>query len=301
MAPANASKIVKIRRPVTGSFAQIQNDLLSNAEISWKATGLLAYLLSLRAGYGISLEGLCKRKIDKEASVRSGMKELEALGYLKIVRERGSSGQFLGTTWLVSDCPIVDWDPYLENPAMAQQALDEPYEAVQGTTNTNLVSIPKNLMTTTSPIELPQVEGTEAEGTESHFHQEAWSWLCERLSIDPEQTRQQSRGLDSDTALNVLIETYSCKVQGSIKKTVDQFLAGLLQRAAMGKFNLSAGRKSKDDLPAILARQRAVEEAYRSTPQIAASPEATMASKQAVLAAREQLKHLNEMTKQRFV
>lgn len=295
MTPANDSRIVKIRRPVTGSFTQIQNDLLGDAELSWKATGLLAYLLSLRAGYRISLEGLCKRKIDKEASVRSGMKELEALGYLKIVRKRSVSGQFLGMTWLVSDYRIMDWGPYLENPAMVQQVLDEPSEAFQEPTNTKLVSIPKNSITTTSVIVLPQMEAAE-----SRFHHEAWSWLCERLSIDAEQTRQQSRGLAPDVALNALIETYSCKVQGGVKKSVDQLLRALLERAAMGKFNLSAGRQIKKDLPAILARQRAVAEAYRSAPQKSASPEVLESSEQEKLAAREQLKILKEITKQRF-
>ena len=58
--------------------------------------------------------------------MRTAIQELERLNYMMIVRERSDSGRFIGSRWIVSDEPIMDWAPYLENPVVDSQVLEKP-------------------------------------------------------------------------------------------------------------------------------------------------------------------------------
>lgn len=266
MTPAYASELVLIRRRLAGSFTQIPNELIRDRAVNWKALGLLVYLLSLpRTKFHISLERLCAAKLDGEAAVRSAMKQLESLGYLKVVRERATSGRFVRTRWLVSDQPIMDWAPHLENPAVDDRAMKQPDAGDQGPTNTEFVEIQKNPITTTTPTasEAPLEIGDEDS-------QEIWLWLCQKLSLDSDKARRDCSGLNQSIALDVLAEVYECKRQGSIRKSVPQFLSSLLRKAREGKFHLSAGTTLRKDIPEILRRQRALQAAAAAAPGAAA-------------------------------
>ncbi|MCW2312060.1 hypothetical protein [Rhodoferax antarcticus] len=264
MTPSHASQLVLVRRRLTGKFTQIPNDLVHAKALNWKSLGLLIYLLSLPPKkFNISLERLCAVKLDGEASVRSAMKQLEALGYMKIVRERATSGRYVRSRWIVSDEPVVDWAPYLENPAVEEPAKVQPVVGNQGTTNTEFVEIHKNSNTTTLPPPLAAVVPLEIADARS---KEIWLWLCQKLSIDPEKTRQDCSCLDAEAAMDVLAEVYECKRQGGIKTSVPQFMSSLLRKAREGKFNLSAGISLRKEIPEILRLQRAMQKALEVVP-----------------------------------
>lgn len=252
MVPAHASQLVLIRRRLTGDFTQIPNQLIRDKAMSWKSLGLIIYLLSLPAArYHVSLERLCAAKLDGEAAVRSAIKQLESLGYMKIIRERSTKGRYVRSRWLVSDHPVENWAPYLENPVVEKPAEDRSAVSDPGTTNTGFVEIRENTITTTPPTPAAPLQITD------NADKEMWSWLCQKISIDPDKALRDSSGLDPSMALDVLAEVYQRKVQGSIQKTVPQFLASLLQKARAGKFNLAAGTDIRKELPEILQRQHA--------------------------------------------
>ena len=254
-----------VRRRLTGKFTQIPNDLVHAKALSWKSLGLLIYLLSLPPKkFNISLERLCTVKLDGEASVRSAMKQLEALGYMKIVRERSTSGRYVRSRWIVSDEPIVDWAPYLENPAVEEPAKVQPVVGNQGTTNTEFVEIHKNSNTTTTPLaETATPLDFENEDTKNIW---LWLWLCQKLAVDPEKTRHYCADLDIEAAMDVLAEVYACKLQGNIKTSIPQFMSSLLRKAREGKFNLSAGISLRKEIPEILRLQRAMQKALEVVP-----------------------------------
>ena len=81
--------IVRGPRPAD-NFAQIHNAALADGRLSFKARGILAYLLSRPPGWKTSAERLAKSGIDGERAVKSGLKELEAAGYLKRSRTRAT-------------------------------------------------------------------------------------------------------------------------------------------------------------------------------------------------------------------
>ena len=64
------------------SLALIRTDALADGRLSFKARGILAYLLAQKPGFAISVEGLARGGIDGKRAVESGLRELEEHGYL---------------------------------------------------------------------------------------------------------------------------------------------------------------------------------------------------------------------------
>lgn len=93
--------IVRGPRP-SDNFAQIHNAALADGRLSFKARGILAFLLSRPPGWKTSAERLAKSGIDGERAVKSGLKELEAHGYLKRTRSHadGSDPNVPAGTWV---------------------------------------------------------------------------------------------------------------------------------------------------------------------------------------------------------
>lgn len=73
--------IIRGPRPAD-TIAQIHTAALADGTLSFKARGILAYLLSLPAGTDISPERITRSGTDGERAVKSGLKELQDAGYL---------------------------------------------------------------------------------------------------------------------------------------------------------------------------------------------------------------------------
>lgn len=269
------SQLVLVKRRLTGNFTQIPNSMIRDKSIGSKSLGILVHLLSLPAkDFHVSLEGVCRARNEGEASIRSAIKQLESQGYMKIVRERSSTGRYVRSRWLVSDTPIMDWAPYLENPAVDNLAVEEPVVEKKGTTNTVFVETLNSITTTTEQPPLSTMISPVEIGDDSD--KEIWSWLCEKISIDPQQARRKCVGLSTEVALDILAEVYAIQRQNGIKKSVSQFMSALLRKAHEGKFNLSAGAEIRKEIPMILRRQRELQAVSRAA--IATPPQETSGS-----------------------
>lgn len=73
-------------------FTIVDNSALEDERLSFKAVGLLAFLLSKPDGWTISYRQLASVRSDGEHSVRAGLSELEAAGYLTRRRIRLEDG-----------------------------------------------------------------------------------------------------------------------------------------------------------------------------------------------------------------
>lgn len=82
----------------TDHFTIIENATIRDERLSYKARGLLALLLSHEPGWVVMLTDLVT-PIDGLASVRSGIRELEALEYLRRSRVRLPSGAYGPDRW----------------------------------------------------------------------------------------------------------------------------------------------------------------------------------------------------------
>lgn len=99
----------KLKKEETG-FAQIKNELLSDADLSLKAKGLYAYLYSKPDDWDFSSERITLDTKDGIDAVKSGLKELERAGYL--VRMRTKTGKVNYCIF----CSTKRKKPKVENP-----------------------------------------------------------------------------------------------------------------------------------------------------------------------------------------
>jgi hypothetical protein len=110
-----------LRHRRRANFTVLPNEALRDASLSFRATGLLAYLLSLPEGSSIDSLTLSKRKPEGRDAIRTAFRELEEAGYVRRSKEKNDQNQWQTVTE-ISDQRMVEPGP--ENPASGSQATD---------------------------------------------------------------------------------------------------------------------------------------------------------------------------------
>lgn len=83
MAKDNDSKnIFRVQKDKSNPYVMLNKGFLNNPKLSWKAKGLLAYLLSKPDDWKVILEHLYTQSPDGEKSVRSGINELKEYNHV---------------------------------------------------------------------------------------------------------------------------------------------------------------------------------------------------------------------------
>ncbi len=123
------SETVILRRKVTSNFTVLDNAIIQDKRLSWKALGLLVRLLSYPPNFKLRLVSLSRERASGRDATRSGLKELEMAGYLTIVRERAASGKYATTTWIINDQPgeqTMSENPNVVKPPAANAMSGKP-------------------------------------------------------------------------------------------------------------------------------------------------------------------------------
>jgi len=129
-----------IRRAKRDSnFTMISNVGLKDNRLSFKAKGLLSYMLSLPDDWIFYESEIVNHATDGKQSVRTGMKELEKFGYLVKEQKRNSKGKFAKIDWVVSDEPI-NGDTTTFQPSTTFPSTDNPSTDKRATDNRTLLS-----------------------------------------------------------------------------------------------------------------------------------------------------------------
>lgn len=81
-----------IRVHKTKNYTVMANYHLRDKNLSFKAKGLMSFMLSLPDKWDYSITGLSMFGTDKIDSVRSALKELEKKGYVRAERVRDNKG-----------------------------------------------------------------------------------------------------------------------------------------------------------------------------------------------------------------
>ena len=109
-------RVIKRENP----FVQISKQIFQNASLSFKAKGILGYLLSRPDNWICNVADIVNHSSDGEHAVRSGIDELIKAGYIIRKAERDEKGHFV--RWVME----VHEDP-LNNPDRDFRDLDDPY------------------------------------------------------------------------------------------------------------------------------------------------------------------------------
>lgn len=101
-----AQESIILRRRVKTNFTTLNNKLILDNQLSWKALGIITYLLSLPPDFKLYLKMLGNLRPSGRDSTKTGLDELREHGYLRIEKIRDEeTGRFIGNLWEVTDSP----------------------------------------------------------------------------------------------------------------------------------------------------------------------------------------------------
>jgi len=90
-------------------YKSLNTTSIRDSKLSLKATGLLAYLMTMADEWKGQIFEVAFNKKDGKDSIRSAFKELQELGYAELKSHpRTDDGRFHGKYWMVYDEPKKD-------------------------------------------------------------------------------------------------------------------------------------------------------------------------------------------------
>ncbi|PWF24318.1 DNA-binding protein [Lactobacillus johnsonii] len=132
--------MAKIKKVYEKSYTVIDNHVIQDTNLSWKAKGLFVYLWSQSDEWNFYEKEVVRHSSDGISGLRSGLAELEKHGYLKRERKR-SKGQVKESIWTLSETPNLDFlrqgKPDLEKPKQEKPKLEKPKQENRTLINTN--------------------------------------------------------------------------------------------------------------------------------------------------------------------
>ena len=96
------TKFVKTKKE--RNYTVLDNTFIQDANMSWKAKGLMAYLLSLPDDWVIHFSEIEKHSTDGKAALRSAINELKEHGYLKAEQKR-ENDRFAEMVYIIIENP----------------------------------------------------------------------------------------------------------------------------------------------------------------------------------------------------
>lgn len=141
---------MKIKKVYQKRFTTVDNTVLNDPELSWKAKGLFVYLWSQADEWDFYETEVVKHSTDGLSSLKSGLKELEEQGYLKRERQRDDKGHFKENNWILSENPILE-NRMLDNPILENSTLTNTNNNNTNNNNNNITT------TTTEPTEIGSI------------------------------------------------------------------------------------------------------------------------------------------------
>lgn len=197
---------MRVEKMKRSGFTIINNGVLNNTQLSWKAKGLFAYLWSQSDSWDFYEVEVLKHSTDGRASLRAGLKELEEHGYLKRYRNRDDKGILRESKWILSEQPMFDF-PKLDKPTLDYPTLDNRTltSTNQNNTNLNNTNLNEDAVVDTSLVNIvnqPEEESIDDDGFGKvvEFYQENFGMMSSFLYDDMRQTynewQQQSKEPD---------------------------------------------------------------------------------------------------------
>ena len=135
------TKFIKTKKDK--NYTVLDNTFIQDLRLTWKAKGLMTYLLSLPDDWCIHLSELEEHAADGKDSLKTAIKELKIYGYLIATQKKNEAGRFCETVYTVIEKPLAE-KPLAEKPPLlntniqstnVNKVLNE-----QSTNNTNITA-----------------------------------------------------------------------------------------------------------------------------------------------------------------
>jgi len=140
--------IFRIAKGKENPYAQIDRKCLENPNISFKAKGLLAYLLSRPDHWEINITDLINHSsTEKEAAIRAGIRELQTAGYMRYEKKERLHGRITGKVILVYEDPIPRGDlPHVVRPDVARPDVANQGQVINELSNKDKNKVVPNVL-----------------------------------------------------------------------------------------------------------------------------------------------------------
>ncbi|MCU4771004.1 DnaD domain protein [Bacillus toyonensis] len=107
------------------NYTTINNTGLRDERLSWKAKGILAYILSLPDDWVFYMEEISTHAKDGIDSLRVGVKELKKFGYVRRFPVKNEKGKITNWETIIYEVPQVE-NPHMEKPQVEVPFMENP-------------------------------------------------------------------------------------------------------------------------------------------------------------------------------
>lgn len=92
--------------PMEDPFVHVPKVFLNDPHLSWRAKGIMSYLLGKPSGWKLRVSDLQKHAKEGREAVKTALREFRELGYGALVRNRDEETKLItGSFWLLSAVP----------------------------------------------------------------------------------------------------------------------------------------------------------------------------------------------------
>lgn len=98
-------EILRIKKHLK-NYVVLDKTFIKDNQLSWKAKGILSYLLSCPDGWNVNINDLVKQSTDGKCAVYSALKELTEYGYYKKIPVRDEKSRIIRWESTVSELPM---------------------------------------------------------------------------------------------------------------------------------------------------------------------------------------------------
>ena len=223
---------MRVEKMKRSGFTIINNGVLNNTQLSWKAKGLFAYLWSQSDSWDFYEVEVLKHSTDGRASLRAGLKELEEHGYLKRYRNRDDKGILRESKWILSEQPMFDF-PKLDKPTLDYPTLDNRTLTSTNQNNTNLNNTNLNEDAAVEPnvvnIEDQQKQATDCGGFAKvvDFYQANFGMINSYMADELRQTYDEWDSSSEEPAL-IIVKAMKIALEKNARNW--KFVLGVLRQ-----------------------------------------------------------------------
>jgi len=99
-------------------YVQIDKRVFEDTRLSWRAKGIMGYLLSKPDGWKVNVSDIWGKGKEGRNAVQDCMAELRLYGYADLITTHDANGNFTGKEWVVSEEPKGGFTDATEKPEM---------------------------------------------------------------------------------------------------------------------------------------------------------------------------------------
>lgn len=131
------TKFIKTKKEK--NYTVLDNTFIKDERLSWKAKGLMTYLLSLPDDWTIHLSEIEKHATDGKSALRSAINELKELGYLKAEQKR-ENNRFAEMVYIIIENPDSLLTDFQQTENLQTEKLNSENQTLQNTNDDKVLN-----------------------------------------------------------------------------------------------------------------------------------------------------------------